>query len=98
MPYPYYITADTIFSPIIYTYLIDASTNSITFTLPSMPPSGLNFLVVRKDNITSNTIKIIGTEPIDGNPYLSLAAYNQANRLVFWDGQWYTIHPHIKPS
>lgn len=75
--------------------LADASSNSITITLPdiSSPTDGINFRMKRIDTTLLNTVTIVGydeTQLIDGAASLLATKVNPVE-IVSYAGQWYVI-------
>lgn len=74
------------------TYILDASSNSITFTMQASSGDGPQFAFSRIDN-TLNTVTIEAESggSINGASTLTLAPYENVT-LVSLDNVWYTIH------
>lgn len=68
-------------------YLIDATSNSITITLPGSPANGMEFVIKRVDN-SGETVTILGT--VDASEDPTVGGY-KAYRIVSHGGSWYFI-------
>lgn len=86
------VTSDTTLGTSYHIYLVDATSGSITLTLPSITADGTNFRIKRIDTSLTNTVTVQGTggQQIDSQASITmdtgtniiLAAFNSA---------WYII-------
>lgn len=74
------------------TIIVDASSNDVTITLPTVSAGFRQLHVKRIDTVSTNTVTIVptGSETIDGGPQ-ALMTSNEAVTLVNDAVQWYLI-------
>lgn len=94
-----YVTSDTTVDPGYDTFLIDASSNSVTMTLPSIVGDGTKFTFVRIDTVTANTVTVrvdpTTSEVIDlpSQTSITLDLHKNTTLCSFYANlTWYTIY------
>lgn len=71
-------------------YLVDATSNNITLTMPQQTGDGPNFLISRIDN-SVNTVTIDGNgATINGSSTVTLGGQSNV-LLVLYSDDWYTV-------
>ena len=93
------INTDTLMNLGFDTYLVNASSNSITLTLPTIISNGIQFIIRRIDINLSNTVTITGQsgELIDSNTLILLKPNNNI-RINSFNNAWYTVVGNSKGS
>lgn len=80
------ISSDTTLSNVYDTYLVDASAGNILITLPLITSDGINYFIIRTDNVATNTVTmqtsggqtLNGSTSIYPNASMHYQSYNNA--------------------
>lgn len=87
------VNSDSLLDPGFNVYLVDASSNSITLTLPNIYADGITFTIKRIDYSTLNQVNLVTTNNQTIDTQTSLIIYKGVNITVqSFNGNWISIY------
>jgi len=85
------VTSDTTIDFTYNTYVVDATSGSLTITIDPSPGDGENFTISRIDSSTNSVYVTAGSASINENPYTTTLDRLDNVQLASLSGNWYTI-------